>query len=74
MIEAVFVRQDRVGCRSTDPAVAHANVVEPIMSTENVIFYDNIEVNRKEASKNILLQIEMRSPYYKYNVHKRLSY
>ena len=50
MIEAVFVRQDRVGCRSTDPAVAHANVVEPIMSTENVIFYDNIEVNRKEAS------------------------
>ena len=43
--------QDRVGCRSTDPSVVHANVLEPILATENIIFYDNIEVNRKEVGK-----------------------
>ena len=38
-----------MGCKSTDPAAVHANVVEPILPTENIIFYDNIEVNRKEV-------------------------
>ena len=45
-----------MGCKSTDPAAVHANVVEPILPTENIIFYDNIEVNRKEVRFSISIK------------------